>query len=210
MIQLYLIHFLLGLVASFLGTLPFGTINLSVVNTTINQSFRAGFILSVAAAIVEIIQSLIAFHCSVWISENIESNIYLQVFVVILFLAIGAYFFLRKPSSGEEAKSRFRMSNFVKGMMLGLFNPQALPFWVFVIAYFQSAQLIALDGMEIKLGLLVSFLAGVSIGKLGALTLYGALSVVVTQKISSLGLWMNKALGSIFIVLALIQGIKLF
>ena len=45
--------FLLSMLASIVGTLPFGPINLSVVDTTINRSWRAAFHFSVAAALVE-------------------------------------------------------------------------------------------------------------------------------------------------------------
>ena len=52
--------FFIALVASFGGTLPFGPINLSVVNTTINRSFKAALRFSTAAALVEILQALVA------------------------------------------------------------------------------------------------------------------------------------------------------
>lgn len=210
MSQILFIHFLLGMLASFIGTLPFGTINLSVVSTTVTHGFRAAIVVSVAVALVEILQSFIAFHFSVWIVENITHNLYLKLAVLFLFLAIGLYFLMRKATDGSASPNRFRLPNFLKGITLGLLNPQALPFWVFVIAYFQSTRLIALDGMDDDPLLLMSFLVGVSLGKLAALTLYAVLSVRMMKKIGAMGLWMNKILGALFLLLALVQAFRLF
>lgn len=61
---------LIGWLASFTGTLPLGPINLSVVEVTVNRSFRAAIWLSVAAALVEIFQSLLALTGTHWLGRK--------------------------------------------------------------------------------------------------------------------------------------------
>ena len=56
----YLTHFLLGFVFSFIGSIPFGMINLTVVDTTIHKGLRAGIVLGLGAAIIEFFQAIIA------------------------------------------------------------------------------------------------------------------------------------------------------
>ena len=54
-----LLVFGLGLGLSFIGSLPFGIINMTVAETTVRKGFRAGFWTSVGAANIEYLQVLV-------------------------------------------------------------------------------------------------------------------------------------------------------
>ena len=204
----YFIPFLLALAASFLGALPFGTVNLTVVDTTIRKSFRAGLSMAVAAAFVEIIHSYLAVHCSRFITEYIEGSVWVKAGVVTLFVLLGAYFFFKKDNKeAAEKKKKYNLPDYAKAAILTLLNPQALPFWLFVVTWFASANLLDLD-MVMDTTLIVVFLLGVSAGKFLALLLFAMLSVVIRKRVQAISGWMNKIIGSIFFLLALIQGIK--
>ena len=103
---LVLLHFSLGLISSFLGALPLGTVNLSVVDATVNKNFKAGLNISFAASLIEIIQSALALYFGMQISELITTNIYTRVFVFALFAFLGILFFTRKNKSCKKDISR--------------------------------------------------------------------------------------------------------
>lgn len=199
----YILHFTLGFVASFLGTLPFGPINLSMVDTTLKEGLKVGLRFSIAAAIVEIGQSLFAYSFGTFITQYLEHNLWVQLGVFLVLLIIGLLFFLRKENVQMEDKRN--LSPFAKGAIIGLLNPQALPFWVAIIAALKSSQWLSFAMWDFML----LFLFGVSLGKLAALLLYGKLSLWIVQRVSSLNHWMNRIIGSIFMMLALIQGMKI-
>ena len=203
-----LLAFGVGWLASFLGTLPFGPINLSVVDTTINKSFQAAIWMSVAAALVEIGQSFVALHCNFFINSYLETSPVVKVAALILFLVLGIVFFLKKSKPQDEESAETKKGNsFIKGFFIALVNPQAIPFWIFVLAYLDSAQMIHLD-TSLGIQIIIGFLLGVSVGKFSALLLFGILSRFIRNKTASLSLWMNKIIGSILILIAIIQGIN--
>lgn len=199
--------FTVGWIASFLGTLPFGPINLSVVDTTINRSFRAALWMALAAAIVEIVQSFIALHCSMFINDYLQNSPIVKVAALILFLGLGLAFFFKKASQNKPEQENTKGNSFIKGFFIALVNPQAIPFWIFVLAYLDTAQMIHLDS-HLGFQVVIGFLLGVSIGKFCALLLFGLLSRFISNKTTTLNLWMNKIIGSILILIALIQGIN--
>ena len=199
-----LIHFALGLISSFLGSLPFGTVNLSVVDTTVHHSFKAGVKMAIAAALVEIIQSFLAVHCGKYISNSIEMSTYVQIGVLVLMFALAIFFLLKKQSDGTETKKKWKMGNFAKGAVLGLINPQALPYWVFIITYFHTS-----PWFHFETDTIIAFLIGVSLGKLLALLLFGYLSLIIINRIAAVSKWMNKIIGGIFLLIGVVQGLRL-
>ncbi len=206
----YIFTFFLALIASFLGALPFGTVNLTVVDTTIRKSFRVGLTMAAAAAVVEVIHAFLAVHCSFYITQYIEESIAVKVFVLGLFILLGVYFFFKKNKPEDsQKKKKYTLPDYAKAALLTLLNPQALPFWVFVVSWFASANLLDLH-MVMDSTLIVIFLLGISAGKFLALLLFALLSIVIRKRVQAISTWMNKIIGSIFFLLALIQGIKFF
>ncbi len=88
----YVLHLFLGLVAGILVTLPLGPVNLLVVNTTVSKNLRAAMVLTLAASIMELLKPILAIYFSWLIIRHIESNVYIQITVVLAFILIGLYF----------------------------------------------------------------------------------------------------------------------
>lgn len=202
--------FAIGWIASFLGTLPFGPINLSVVNTTIKKSFKAGLGVALAAALIEIIQSFIAIHCSMVITHFLSESPFIKVLAIGLFIVLGLFFFFKKNKNQKVSTSKKKSDNsFIQGLAIALFNPQAIPFWIFVLTYLETSRMIHLSIQGEELQSVIFFLIGVSIGKLCALILFGLLSKVISKKSTRITLMMNKIIGSILLVIGLVQAVQL-
>lgn len=167
-----------------------------------------------AAGLVEILQSFLAVHFGMFITDRIENSVWVKVFVFILLLAVGAYFFFRNQNpdleteESKKAKKKFKLSPFSQGAFLALINPQALPYYVFIVAFLQSKQWLSLE-MGAGIGLLAAFLIGISAGRFLCLLLYSYLSLLIAKRLQDACGIMNKVLGSIFFILAAVQGIKL-
>lgn len=199
--------FLIACLASFLGSLPFGPINLSVVDTTIRQSFRAGLWFSAAAAVVEIGQSFIALEFNHSISTFLNTHLWARLLAAFLFLGIGLVFMLRKDKTAQQQRQRRNKSNFVRGLFIALLNPQAIPFWIFVLAYLDASRSIHINTHQ-SLQIVIAFFLGVSLGKLGALLLFGLLGQLISQRCQLIQHWMNKAIGGILMGIGLLQGLQ--
>lgn len=199
--------FFLSMLASIAGTLPFGPINLSVVDTTINRSWRAAFHFSIAAALIEIPQSFIAIRFNPTVQQLLQHNVWVKSFVVVFFVGIGLVFFLRKPINESEKKAKSKNNDFINGLLVSIANPQAIPFWIFILAFLKSAEYLDISDHP-PLYFLCLFLAGVACGKLLTLLFYAFLSQLIVRRAAFISQWMNKIIGVILMGIGLVQGMR--
>lgn len=198
-------HFIFGLLGSFLGGVAFGPINLSVVDLTLKKNMQSALRFSAAAALVEIFQAMIAIMFGKLISRKIEEFPELKIFVMLFFILLGLYFVFKTDKPKAEFKSENKTSNFLNGFIVAILNPQTIPYWIFVLAYLKSANVLYLKSWHLLL-----FLIGVSIGKFIILSLYGYLSEYIKQHFTNLNDYVSKTIGTILIVVGLVQAIKYF
>ncbi len=196
--------FAIGWLASFLGTLPFGPINLSVVSRTVKDSLRAGLWFALAAALVEIAQSFIALHCSALINQYLDTP-WIKWATAGLFILLGLVFMLRREKiQEEEDMGKRKDNNFLAGIIISVINFQAIPFWIFILTYLDMSHHVRID-TSLSLGGIALFLFGVSTGKFAALTLFGLASQSVKNRVSQLKFWMNKVIGFILLLIGIFQ-----
>ena len=198
-------HFIFGLFGSFLGGVAFGPINLSVVDLTLKKSVRSAIRFCIAAALVEVIQATIAILFGKMISRKIEEFPELKLLVIIFFVILGLYFIFKKDVPESEIKTDSKKSSFLNGFIVAIFNPQTIPYWIFVLAYLKSAQVLYL-----KSWYLLIFLAGVSIGKFIILSLYSYLSEYIKRHTVNLNDYVSKAIGGLLLAAGLVQAVKYF
>jgi threonine/homoserine/homoserine lactone efflux protein len=200
----YILHLFLGLVAGILVTIPLGPVNLLVVNTMTDKNFRAAMVLASAASIMELLKPLLALYFSWLITRHIESNMYIQLTVILAFVLIGLYFMLKKNTSHETENNRREMPEFIKGVLISFLNIPALPFWIFIVAYCESTV-----GFDFSISTVGLFLAGVFSGRYGTLWMYARLSQYVSERSSVIELWLDRVIAALFLVLALIQSLRI-
>ena len=200
----YILHLFLGLISGMIVTFPLGPVNLLVVNTTVSKNLRAAMVLASGASMMELLKPVLAIYFSWLIIRHIESNIYIQLAVVLAFILIGIYFMLKKNTSHETEPHRREMPEFVKGVLISFLNIPALPFWILVVAYCESTV-----GFDFSMGTVGLFLAGVFIARYGTLWIYAKLSQVVSERSSLIALWLDRIIAILFYALALIQVIRI-
>ena len=200
----YILHLFLGLVAGILVTIPLGPVNLLVVNTMVSKNLRSAMVLTLAASIMELLKPILAIYFSWLIIRHIESNVYIQLTVVLAFVLIGLYFMLKKNTFHESYNNRREMPEFIKGVLISFLNIPALPFWIFVIAYCESTV-----GFDFSVSTVGLFLAGVFSGRFGTLWIYARLSQYVSERSSVIALWLDRIIAILFFVLALIQALRI-
>ena len=93
---LYLNHLLIGLGCSFIGTIPFGPINLSVINTTIRQNVKATVPMCIAAGFSEVLQAFIALQFGILVLETVKTYPQILIFIFSVFILLGIFFFFKK------------------------------------------------------------------------------------------------------------------
>ena len=202
------IYFFIGIVATFFGAIPLGTVNISVINTTIKQNMNTAMKIAFAAGFAEIILSFYALHCSVAVTGFIGDNNWLQVILAIAVLAIGVFMLLKRQKEISNTKKRLFNSKYLNGFILGLINPPVLLYWIFVIE-FLNRNSYSLT-MEASLSIVFLFFLGVYLGKVLTLYLYSKSSMFIKKKFANISKTVNKVTGILLIVIAGIQFIRLF
>ncbi len=169
--------FLIGAIASFLGSIPPGTLNILVLQLGLQNKIKAALRFTFAVAIVEYPYAWIAAGFEGWITSSpiVQENFKALAASVMVILGLTGLWAARKPSA---VTVKFQESGFVRGLILSLLNPQAIPWWIGMTAYLKSQGWIAIDTNA----RLHSYVLGTSIGVFTLLTLVAFMA----QRVSGL------------------------
>ena len=156
--------FFIAFTFSFLGSIPPGTLNLTILQLGLEEKINIAWRFSIASALMEYPYAWIAVKLAAVIQSTPIITEYFELIGagVMTTLGILNLYAARKPAS---AASKFQQSGFRRGILLGMLNPLVLPFWVGITAYLQGQQWITLSTPAS----LHAFLLGVSLGALSLL-----------------------------------------
>ncbi|CAN5423207.1 hypothetical protein BH09BAC3_BH09BAC3_06210 [soil metagenome] len=169
--------FIIGAIASFLGSIPPATLNLLVLQLGLENKLKTALRFTLAVAIVEYPYAWIAVEFEGWITSSpvVQENFKLLAASVMVILGLLGLWAARKPS---VIALKFQESGFRRGFILSLLNPQAIPWWIGMTAYLKSQGWIVIDsGARLH-----SYLLGTSIGVLALL----AIVAFMAQRVSTL------------------------
>ncbi|TXK00930.1 LysE family transporter [Flagellimonas pelagia] len=125
--------FLSGLLISFLGALPFGTLNLTAFDISAAQGAMPAFWFALAVVLVELIMVRLTLygHERLQFGDQLVRLLLPLGILLLLYLSISS--FLDSSSiTGASSKASILpqiKSTFVLGLLLSALNPLQLPFW---------------------------------------------------------------------------------
>ena len=129
---------------SFVGSIPPGTINLTVLQLGLERKTNTALKFALAASIIEYPYAWIAVKFATLILANPSIVKNMQLLAGIVMLVLGAANLYSSMRSNPLA-ARFSNSGFRKGLVLGILNPLAIPFWIAMTAYLKTQQWIDLS-----------------------------------------------------------------
>ena len=159
-------YFIVAAVTSFISTLPFGPINLTVIKSTVDHHKAGAVQVSIAAATVEIGQALLAIWFGVVISSFVSDHASVYLLAGVIFVALAIFVWVHETHPVLNTTAEGEPSFFKRGLFIALINPQAIPFWIFAVTL-TSTYL----GFHYTGTLLLAYLLGIWGGKV--LALYG-------------------------------------
>lgn len=214
--MLYIIYFLLGFICVSLGALPLGTVNVAVINTTLKDSFFEAKKIILPAALAEVLLTWVAIYYFNYINTFFLDYPWLQLIIVVLLVVLGSILIFGKKNCIKDEfgecivtkKQRFLMPKYLLGFLLGFFNPTVLVYWLFVISILINTE--TMINRNTMLSYLSVFFIGVFGGKYLVLWLYSIFSQKIKLKIKGITSTINKIIGLLFLLIALIQLIKYY
>jgi threonine/homoserine/homoserine lactone efflux protein len=189
-----------GVVLSIIGALPFGLVNLSVLNTSYRQGSKPAMRIAYGAALVEILFGLSALIAGSYIMELTGGSKLAKILVVTIPALTGLIFLLK--GNKVITISHDKKKGFLKGVFLNLISIQVLMYWLFAIAFLNAKHVV------IEPALYLSFGIGIWAGKILVLFSYAKLSTFILSKSEAIASNINRIIGSVLIMTAFIQLIK--
>ncbi len=161
----YLQVFSLGFIFSFIGSIPPGTLNLTVLQLGLEKRVGTALRFALAVAIVEYPYAWIGVHFEYLISSSpvIVQNFELIAAIVMVSLGIFNLVPSKKPSALAK---KFSESGFRRGLVLSILNPMAIPYWMAFTAYMKVQGWIEIG----TAGLLHVYVLGTAVGAMALLS----------------------------------------
>ncbi len=208
-----LVIFLITSLISFIGSIELGPVNLVIIKEVLQGKWRAALVIGFGICVPQLFYSFIALYAAAWFLTHETLLKILEWSIVPILLAFGIYNFLKKVSKNtddlSEKQSKAQSgSSFMKGFLISTMNPQVLPFWLAVLVMLNGYVFFRISTVGEEL----AFVLGAGFGELVILSLI----IWLTNKYKEFLLrkmkkWnLNKVFGGLFILLAVIQTIKLF
>ena len=196
-----------GLLISFLGSLPLGTLNVAAMQIGLQESIANAMYFSFGSLLVEMIYVRISLVGIDWIRKQEKLMKVMEWFTlgIIVALAVGSFVAALKES--PEAKNVFLTNNmhrFLLGAFMCAINPVQIPFW-----FGWSTVLFTKKILEPVTSQYNSYIVGIGIGTLAGNCVFIFGGQWVAARISNSQQYINWFIGGIFTLTALIQLWKL-
>ena len=123
--------FLTGLLISFLGSLPLGTMNVAAIHIAVQDGLYAAMLFSTGAVLIEITYVRIALVAMGWIAVQHKLFKLFEWLTVLLLLALAAGSFIAAVRMSGIGKALPVHTNhpFLLGILLSATNPLHISFW---------------------------------------------------------------------------------
>ncbi len=199
--------FMWGMIISFLGSLPMGTLNVTAMQIGIQESISHALMFAAGSLLVEMIYVRISLVAINWVrkQERVMKIMEWLTFLIIAALAVGS--FIAASKGDESAKNVMlhnNMNRLVLGMLMCAINPVQIPFW-----FGWSTVLFSKGILHPVKSQYNVYILGIGLGTLmgNCIFIFGGKWLV--ERIHNSEAYLNWVIGGIFAISALIQLYKI-
>jgi threonine/homoserine/homoserine lactone efflux protein len=195
------LHFVLGFVTSYLGTLTPSMLNMTAVKISLNKSKADAIRFATGVSIVVLLQAYIAILFTKFLRDNPDFVHALQKIAAVIFIVLSFYFYRqsKKDKDPKDSVKEKAGNSFVGGLLLSALNMFSIPFYcgvttaLDVVGWFQFSQ------KNIML-----FVIGSALGTFVLLFMYANYAKLIQSKSKVLAKNLNIILSILTGVLALV------
>jgi len=193
-----LILLFLGIWVTVIGALPFGLVNLSVVDVSLQHGSKRAMPIAHGAALVEVLFGVGAMLTGGMLRDFIQGNSIVNYVIIGVLVAGSLVFLFHKKKEKKTQHSTY--SGFVKGVFMNLISFQVFLYWLIAIAFLHSRNLLDTGFISILI-----FSLGIWLGKFLVLWIYAYLSTRIISKSGILSYHINRIIGGILLLIAVYQ-----
>ena len=183
----------------FVGYLPLGNINMTVVQLALSQPKHHWQRFVFFAAFMEF---MYCFLCLMGLDLLLQQTQVVEVLSwagVVIFFLLGIFSFIPHKENAEN-----KTSDMKRGVLIAIFNPLQVPFWLVWGVYVMQNKILKPETFWIFVFSLVC-----TIGTLCILYLYAVAGKKIIEKLRVNRTFLNRFIGTLLIVLAIFETVKL-
>lgn len=193
--------FFIGLFVNFIGYIPPGNINLTLVKLTVNRGLKQAFTFIISFSCVEFFFTYFIMHAARWLSAQVRLDMVIDWVMVVLFAVLGGITWAHRK---KQPKTTYSDRQSIKyGILLGFLNPVQVPFWIISGTYLITHQWILAGKVA-----LVIFSAGAAAGAFLALFLYAKFAGYIKSKFALSTRLINTGIAILFFSFAAYHVVK--
>ena len=194
--------FFTGMLVSFIGSLPLGTLNVAAMQISITDGITAAILFSLGSLLVEILYVRLSLVAMDWIrrQERLFKILEWVTLAIILALAVSSFYAALHPETEENVVLSSTLPKFVLGALMCAVNPVQIPFWFgwSTVLFTKKVLLPRNDHYN-------TYIVGIGIGTFIGNLLFIFGGRLIADKISNNQHVLNWVIGGIFAITALIQ-----
>ena len=162
---------LIGLLISFLGSLPLGTLNITAFQIAVFQDAPRALWFALAVVLIELLVVRITLNWSATI--DLRNRIFFFTLpiaaLILLYLSVSSFMSINEERELGTSLHMIPMikSSFVLGLLLSILNPMHIPFWMG-----WNNILIARKKLDSARGMHLFYMAGIGFGSLAGFLLF--------------------------------------
>ena len=199
--------FLTGLLISFLGTLPLGTLNIAAMQISVSDGIRPAVLFALGALTAEMVYVRLSLIAMDWIRKNEKIFRILEWVTLAIIVALAAFSFYAAllPAVHKNILLSSTLNRYLLGLLMSALNPMQIPFW-----FGWSTVLFTKNVLLPKASHYNTYIFGIGLGTFFGNCVFIFGGKLIVQKINASGAILNWVIGSIFAITAIIQAYRMF
>ena len=199
--------FFIGMLISFLGSLPLATMNVAAIQISISDGINSAILFSLGSLTVEMIYVRISVVALGWLKRQKKLFTILEyvTLVIILALAASSFYAALHPETQENVVLSSTLPKFILGALMCALSPGQIPFWLgwSTVLFTKKILLPRNDNYN-------TYILGIGIGTFTGNLLFIFGGLLIASKINNNQHILNWVIGGIFALTALIQAWKMW
>ncbi len=198
--------FFWGMMVSFLGTLPLGTLNVAAMQISVQESILHGIYFSCGSLLTEMIYVRISLVGINWIRKQKVIFKWMEwiALAIVVALATGSFIAAMHEHHAKNVMLNNNMNRFVLGLLLSAISPMQVPFW-----FGWSTVLFSKNILQPKNSFYNFYIVGIGLGTLAGNCVFIFGGKYIVEKLNTNQSILNWVIGGIFAVTAIIMFIRI-
>lgn len=198
--------FFTGMIISFIGTLPLGTLNIAAMQVSISDGVQQALLFALGALTAEIIYVRISLVAMDWVRKQAKILKALEWVTVIIVtaLAVSSYYAALHPEVEDNVILSSKLHRYLLGLVMSALNPVQIPFW-----FGWSTILFTRGVLQPRSSDYNIYIIGIGLGTLLGNMVFILGGRLAADKITGNQNILNWIIGSIFAATAILQLIRI-